>query len=344
MNLLKWYAKNKRILPWRSLRDPYAIWVSEILLQQTTVAAVLGRFLPFLEQFPNVEALAAASEEEVLAALQGLGYYRRFRAMKRGAEVVVRDLGGELPKNYDGWKALPGIGDYTAGAIASIALNHPEAAVDGNVVRVMTRLLAIAGIHETPAAKRQIGTLVLLMMGKKSPSEFNQALFDLGATICLPAKPKCDACPMVPWCRAFQTEQVSSFPQRPPKIKMVDVEVAVLLVRRGTSFLMCRRPFDAKRMPNFRELPEVWLENEGDARLALRNLIEEKWGIEVQVGRALLSCKHTITKHRLTCSLYQCESDLKDLEGTEWVSRDELKDAPTSTITKKLLARLGDAS
>ncbi len=338
--LLSWYDANKRDLPWRGSNDPYAIWVSEILLQQTTVAAVLDRYPKFLERFPNIETLAAASEEEVLAELQGLGYYRRFRAMRRAALEIVEGGGGKLPEDVAAWKALPGIGDYTAGAIVSIAFNQAHAAVDGNVVRVLTRLLALPGIHESLAAKRKLGEEVLTMMPAGCASRFNQALFDLGATVCVPKDPRCETCPIRSSCLARTKNEVHLYPERPIKKAMVDVKVAVALIEENGSFLMTRRAAKESRMPGFRELPEIWVMDENEPRDQLHRLLAERFNGRVAIGDELAEARHTITHHRLFCTLYSCQLAVSSQPGGEWVNPANLDEVPTSTITKKLLRRL----
>ncbi|MFT7616660.1 MAG: A/G-specific adenine glycosylase [Planctomycetota bacterium] len=341
--LLAWYEENKRVLPWRDRadEDPYAIWVSEIMLQQTTVGAVFARYEPFLKRFPTVQHLAKATEEDVLAELQGMGYYRRFRAMKRAAEFIVDSLEGTLPTDFKTWLALPGIGEYTAGAILSIAYNKAQPAVDGNVVRVLTRLLALPGIHETPVAKRKLGQVVLSMIPKNRASCFNQGLFDLGATICLPSQPLCSECPISSWCKARERNEISLYPEKPKKKKMVDVTVAVLLCRRGEDIFMWRRPKGASRMPGFREMPEMWLdENNADPQSALQAVVSERLGFAVKFGDEVARCKHSITHHKLTCRLFEGQITQKKLTDGEWVNPNNLTDTPTSTITKKLLKQV----
>jgi A/G-specific adenine glycosylase len=192
--LRAWYQKSRRALPWRESRDPYRVWLSEIMLQQTRVAAVLGHYAEFLRRFPTVEKLAAAREASVLAAWSGLGYYRRARMLHAAAKVVVRELGGKFPATAEEWRELPGIGRYTAAAIASIAFGEPVAVVDGNVERVLQRLSGqrLAGEELWQAAKD--------LLDRKRPGDFNQAMMELGATVCTPRSPTCLMCPVVELC------------------------------------------------------------------------------------------------------------------------------------------------
>ena len=193
-NLLAWYAHNARILPWRESRDPYRVWLSEIMLQQTRVAAVIGHYAEFLRRFPTVKKLAAAREASVLAAWSGLGYYRRARMLHAAAKVVVRELGGKFPATAEDWRELPGIGRYSAAAIASIAFAEPVAVVDGNVERVLQRVSGQR--REGEGLWRAAADL----LDRKRPGEFNQAMMELGATVCTPRAPGCLMCPVVELC------------------------------------------------------------------------------------------------------------------------------------------------
>ncbi|MGH9579251.1 MAG: A/G-specific adenine glycosylase, partial [Terriglobales bacterium] len=196
--LLAWYGRHGRDLPWRRTRNPYRIWVSEIMLQQTRVPAVLRHYHEFLRRFPSVQRLAAARPESVLAAWSGLGYYRRARSLHAAARVIVRERSGRFPHRAQDWRALPGVGRYTAAAIASIAFDEPVAVVDGNVERVLSRLpggrrrLAASAIWESAGA----------LLSRSRPGDFNQAMMELGATVCLPQAPKCGECPLASWCKA----------------------------------------------------------------------------------------------------------------------------------------------
>lgn len=216
--LLAWYNESKRDLPWRRDRDPYHIWVSEIMLQQTRVAAVVDYYARFLARFPTVQALAGAEEDALMKCWQGLGYYSRARNLQKAAQVIVHDYGGVFPVDYANLRALPGIGDYTAGAISSIAFGIPRAAVDGNVLRVVSRLTADSRDITLPAVKRDVATALEQVMPVKAPGEFNQALMELGATVCLPnGAPLCEACPAKDFCQAHRQGKESQFPVKPGK-------------------------------------------------------------------------------------------------------------------------------
>jgi A/G-specific adenine glycosylase len=238
------YRRTRRDLPWRRTRDAYAIWVSEIMLQQTRVAAVIPYYERWLERFPTVDALAAAPLDDVLAAWSGLGYYSRARNLHRGAAEVVARYGGRLPSEASELRALPGIGRYTAGAIASISFDRREPVVDGNVMRVLARVYEIDdNVKSTPVQKR-MWQLASEMVPAESPSDFNQGIMELGATVCTPRRPSCGACPLASLCRARATGRQAELPVTPRRksadeLPLIDV-AAAWIERRGKLLLMRR--------------------------------------------------------------------------------------------------------
>jgi A/G-specific adenine glycosylase len=250
--LLRWYDEHRRDLPWRETRDPYRIWVSEIMLQQTRVAAVLDHYRIFLERFPNVQALAAASEDVVLAAWSGLGYYRRARMLHQAARQIAKQLGGCFPPNSEAWLALPGIGRYTAAAIASIAFAEPVAVVDGNVERMLERFI---GINLTSP---QIWQHAQAFLANSRPGDFNQAMMELGATVCVPREPRCPMCPVRKWCVTQQsTERRASPPgPAPNSTRQIKKEIWCVLNQRDGSICLVQRPKKASLMPGMWEFPQ----------------------------------------------------------------------------------------
>jgi A/G-specific adenine glycosylase len=258
--LLKWYRANRRDLPWRGARDPYRIWVSEIMLQQTRVAAVIPYYQRVLDRFPTVAALAAAPEQDLLAAWSGLGYYRRARQLQAAARTIVDEHGGELPPDFDKLRALSGIGGYTAAAISSIAFGAQNAVLDGNVMRVLTRLDDDPGDIATPAVRKRLQARAQQLIEaapRASPGDFNQALMEFGATVCTPRQPKCAECPLGPHCQAYASETQNQRPLNLRKEKSERLEIAVAIVRQNGRLLMRQRPKDSAIMPGFWELPEV---------------------------------------------------------------------------------------
>ena len=236
--LLSWYDRHRRSLPWRDVGDPYATWVSETMLQQTRVETVLSYYDRFLRAFPTVQALAAADEAEVLKLWEGLGYYRRAKNLLAGARQVVQAYGGVIPSDIAQLRRIQGIGPYTAGAIASMAFGRPEAAVDGNVTRVTARLTGYRENAASPSGRREIEARVRAILPVERPGDFNQALMDLGATICLPGTPDCDRCPLAACCDACAAGDAEELPvlprKNPPRAEQWDV----LLIRSGDRFLL----------------------------------------------------------------------------------------------------------
>ena len=257
--LLRWYDEHRRNLPWRKTRDPYRIWLSEIMLQQTRVAAVLDHYRIFLKRFPKVQALAAATEDAVLAAWSGLGYYRRARGLHQCAKELVRKHRSRLPQTAEALQTLPGIGRYTAAAIASIAFAEPVAVVDGNVERVLQRL---TGVNLTSPRTWQYAQALL---ASSRPGDFNQAMMELGATVCLPRQPRCPTCPLRKWCRGANNtittmEHRASSPGRTPtrnQSRRIKREIRCVLYRRNGRIRLVQRPRKSPVMPGMWELPQL---------------------------------------------------------------------------------------
>jgi A/G-specific adenine glycosylase len=243
--LLSWYDAHRRKLPWRRDRDPYRVWVSEIMLQQTRVAAVLEHYARFMARLPTVEKLAAAREQTVLALWSGLGYYHRARRMHQAAKTIVRQQGSRFPSRVEDWRKLPGIGRYTAAAIASIACNEAIAVLDGNVERVLGRLYG-NGANDGENWKR-----AQALLDRKRPGDFNQAMMELGATVCTPKSPQCLVCPVHNWCCTHGEEPRQAQPTRKKK------RLYYALVRKGASVLLMQRDKEARLMPGMWELPEM---------------------------------------------------------------------------------------
>jgi len=240
--LLDWYGRSARVLPWRQDPTPYHIWVSEIMLQQTRVEAARGYYIRFLEALPTVESLAETSEDTLLKLWQGLGYYNRARNLQKAARVLLRQFDGRLPASYHALLTLPGIGEYTAGAIASIAFGIPVPAVDGNVLRVCSRLLASYADISLPAVKRSFRQLLLGALPPARPGDFNQALMDLGASICIPGTgPLCGRCPLSELCSAHIQEVAGDLPVKAPKKARRVEEHTILVVIAGYRTLLFRR-------------------------------------------------------------------------------------------------------
>ena len=334
-SLVRWYRRFARDLPWRRTSDPYAIWVSEIMLQQTRVAAAIPYYERFLERFPDVAALARSNEEDVLAAWTGLGYYSRARSLRRAASEVMERHGGVVPDDVKSLQALPGVGRYTAGAIASVAFGREAPVLDGNVRRVLSRLLAKR--TSGGAADQELWGIAERWVRGPAPGDFNQALMELGATVCLPRTPRCSACPWRMDCRGFATGHPERFPDAAPRRKIEEVVVAVAVVRRRDQVLIVRKSAESPLRGTW-DLPAVEL---SDARLAaarLRQAISRRHGVQLGTPTQLGIATHSILHRRLRIHAFSFRVR-SGSAGTEarWVSRGQLDEVATSSATRKVL-------
>lgn len=342
--LLDWYAEHGRDLPWRRTRDPYAIWISEAMLQQTRVEAVIGYWGRFLERFPDVERLAAAGEEELLAAWSGLGYYRRARALADAARVIVERHGGCFPRDREGALALPGVGPYTAGAVLSIAYDEPESVVDGNVARVFSRLFELDAPAESSALKRHLWALAdLLVRGgggaDARPGDWNQAVMELGATVCTPRNPTCDACPWRRRCRARAAGRVDELPRPAVQAAAIDVVLEIALALDGERVLLTKRPAKG-RMAGMWELPT----REVGSRALWPEAFPE--GAELELDDELGEVRHGITKHRIRARVRAAawSGAGRPDAPLAWRALDEARSSGVTGITRKVLARFAERS
>jgi A/G-specific adenine glycosylase len=333
--LLTWYDKNRRDLPWRRTSDPYAIWVSEIMLQQTRVSAVIPYYERFLKRFPSVESLARAPEERLLAMWSGLGYYRRARQMRKTARIVASEFGGEFPIARDELLALPGIGPYTAAAVSSLARNAPHAVVDGNVVRVLTRLSNDDGDVARADVQRRIEGLAQALGEAGAPrrfGRFNQAMMELGATLCTPRNPRCAACPLKRDCIAQGQGLQRELPFKRNREHAEHYELAVAVVRRRGRLLMRQRPAGASLMSGFWELPAI----------SATRLPEDCLGaLGLRAGKNLGECRHSITTSNYRGSVYRAVLKDSPMDGYQWVPAARLSRLPLTTVTRKALAVSG---
>jgi A/G-specific adenine glycosylase len=300
--LAAWYEANARDLPWRRRRDPYAIWVSEIMLQQTRVEVVARRYEEFLTRFPTLADLARATPADVLAAWAGLGYYRRARSLHSAAQQIATRHGGRLPGSAAGLRLLPGFGAYTAGAVASIAFDEAVAAIDGNVERVLSRLLALDSDPSRGGAAAAVRAAAAALLAHARPSVLNQALMELGARVCTPRAPRCGVCPWARSCVARRSGVPETFPRRPPRPPSIAVACYAAVLREGDALLWRRRPQSAHNAGLW-ELPTTaWHAGPADPAHAQRTLAElsRELGARWTVGEPLATIYHSITRHRVT--------------------------------------------
>jgi len=316
--LLQWYHENARVLPWRSRPTPYGVWVSDVMLQQTLVAAVLDYYRRFMEAVPTVACLAALPQDELMKLWQGLGYYSRARNLQKAAEQIKTCHGGIFPNTYEEIRALAGVGDYTAGAIASIAFGLPVPAVDGNVLRVIARITGDSGDITTPAMKKRVTAALAEVIPLEAPGDFNQALMELGATICLPnGAPLCEKCPAAHLCRAFQEGRTGELPVKAAKKARRVEERTVYLLFRGDSVALRRRP-DRGLLAGLWEYPN---ELEGDVDWPAR------WGLAVSKLEKAGTGKHIFTHIEWHMTALAGELDGPALpDGWVWADRQSLRD------------------
>ncbi|MGD0359795.1 MAG: A/G-specific adenine glycosylase [Bryobacteraceae bacterium] len=312
--LLRWYRAGHRDLPWRRTRDPYRIWVSEIMLQQTRAEAAIPYYERFLERYPTAAALAAAPLDEVLTSWSGLGYYSRARNLHKAARL----MNGVFPSEYAAIRDLPGVGDYTAAAIASMAFGLPYAALDGNVMRVAARLTNDAADIGASRTRARFRETAQEWLDRRHAGAFNQAMMELGATVCLPRAPRCEVCPLAAICAARRAGSERQLPVKARKTAPVKVAMAVAVVVRRERLLLWQRPPDAGRLAGFWELP------------ALEQLPE--WSGMREVGRF----RHTITHHHYEVAVWTGKA--RGGRTMRWVPIESLERIPLSTTARKALA------
>ena len=303
--LLEWFAAHRRRLPWRENRDPYRVWIAEVMLQQTRVETAIPYYQRFLEQFPTVQALAGAPEVAVLKAWEGLGYYSRARNLQRAAREVVARYGGALPADPRALAALPGIGPYTAGAIAALAFNLPVAAVDGNVLRVMARALGIGEDVSRPAVQRTIAAAVEGLIPPGRAGSFIEALMELGALVCTPKSPRCVACPWQGACVAYRTGQAEFLPRRAARTRPRPVYGAVAVIARGERVLVLRRPAEGL-LAGLWEFPWAEAASNEDAGPFLAEAVAGDLGLAVQVERELAPVRHVFSHLEWRLRVFLC--------------------------------------
>jgi len=336
--LLSWYRRSHRRLPWRQDLDAYRIWVSEVMLQQTTVKTVIPYFESFVSRFPDIRSLADASEDDVLAAWSGLGYYHRARNLRRGAQYLVRVHAGRFPRLLDAALGIPGVGLYTASAVLSIAYGEALPVVDGNVRRVLSRLFCLRG-----AAWKKDGPFYNLadeLLARDTPGDWNQALMELGATICVPRQPACGACPVRGHCQAAAEGIADRLPEGRARRAPARVTVAAAIVESEGRLLMVRRR-EGPVLSRMWELPQTSLESGGLPDLARE--VEAGYGLRLSPGRLEVVARHAITFRRIRAEGYRAElvaGSPESRDDVRWASRAEIESLPVSALSRKLVRSL----
>jgi A/G-specific adenine glycosylase len=339
--LLSWFAKRKRDLPWRRTRDPYRIWISEIMLQQTRVAAVIPYYERFIAAFPDGQSLARARIDRVLANWAGLGYYSRARNLHRAAKEIVARHGGHFPRDYEEALGLPGIGRYTAAAVTSIAYEEPRAVLDGNVARVLVRIAAMRGDPRAPATWRRLEGAAQYLLARNSAGDWNQAMMELGATVCTPKSPSCSRCPVAKWCRA---RELGIAEKLPPKRKehapvSMTLAAAVFLDAHGRTLLVRKTAGDGALFSRMWQFPAIDATG-ADSKAALASYLREKFGVSANGNFATLAtARHTVTFRNIRLEPFLCRvAHLPRPNRSLVVRLDQFGHVPVSNATRKIAA------
>jgi len=343
--LLEWFERNGRDMPFRRTRDPYAVWISEIMLQQTTVAAVLPFWERFMERFPTVEALAAAPLDDVLHAWAGLGYYTRARNLHRAALEIMANHDGRFPSRFEDLLALPGVGRYTAGAVSSLAGGEDRPVVDANVARVLARVETIEGDPRSGPAHRALWDAAETLLPRGRARDWNLALFDLGAMVCVPVDPKCLVCPVSSWCGAYRTGRQRELPHlaaRAPLSRQTDV--AAVIRDAGGRLLLVRRP-EGGVWAGLWELPRGTLEPGEDPAEGLKRIVRELLGVEIEVGEEAVSVRHTVMRRGITLRAFHARAASGNLASepgasARWTAPGEWRALAVSSPQRRILEHI----
>ena len=345
--LLDWYARHARRLPWRNQPDPYAVWVSEIMLQQTRVETVYPYYELWMARFPTLQELATASQQEVLNAWEGLGYYSRARNLHRAAQKVVSEYGGQLPRSLPELQSLPGIGRYTAGAIASLAFGQDEAALDGNIRRVLARVFNVELPDRSTAGERLLWELAEAHLPAGRAGDYNQALMDLGAMVCTPRNPNCPACPLTGMCAAYALGIQEERPVRLPKKDVPHYTVTAAVLQRANRVLIAQRP-EAGLLGGLWEFPGGKIEEGETLAQGLQRELREELAVEIEVGDGLGVYTHAFSHFRITLHAFACRlvngaaPQALEHHALAWVRLPELDDYPMGKVDRQIAERLMD--
>ncbi len=342
--LLAWYEQNKRDLPWRKTRDPYRIWLSEILLQQTRVQAVIPYYEKFLARFPDVFALANAPLDDVLKTWEGAGYYARARSLHRTAQMIANERGGKFPRTVENLLELPGIGKYTAGAIASIAFNADEPLVDGNVARVLCRYFGIREDVKASATQEQLWDIATELLPIGHAREFNQALMELGATMCIPKNPRCPLCPVQKNCAARKLGLQNVLPTKRARQELPHKIIAAgVIYKRGR--ILIQQRLSKGLLGGLWEFPGGKVEPNEHLEQCVTREVREELGIEVRVGEEIIVVEHAYSHFSITLHAFRCEFvsgrvKISSAQKFKWVRPRELEQYAFPAANKKIIAGL----
>jgi A/G-specific adenine glycosylase len=342
--LIAWFKAHQRDLPWRRNPTPYAVWVAEIMAQQTRLETILPYFQRWMASFPTIEDLGVASQQDVLNLWEGLGYYSRARNLHKAAQIVAQDHEGELPDNVQALRALPGIGRYTAGAIASIAFGMDEPAVDGNVKRVLARVFRVEEPVDSTRGEKRIWALASEHLPSGQAGDYNQALMELGATVCLPGNPNCAQCPIQGDCQAYTAGRQAEYPHKKPKTKIPHHRVTAAVIRKGKHVLIAQRAQD-DMFGGMWEFPGGKQEEDESLKSCLKREIKEELGVKIKVSEEIGVFSTTYTHFSVTLHAFKCQLDggrprPVEVDDLRWVTVDELDGFPMSKLDRLISQEL----
>jgi len=342
--LMDWFSRAQRPMPWRSFPSPYWVWVSEAMLQQTQVVTVIPYFYRFVSQFPDIETLATADSQAVLKAWEGLGYYSRARNLHRAAKTMIQDFGGGVPSDYMTLQQLPGFGPYIAAAVASIAFEVPVPVVDGNVLRVFARFWGLADDIRSPKMRNLVFDGLMPIVATVRPSQFNQAIMELGALVCTPKGPSCGQCPLAEDCVALQTRRVAELPFKSSKPPVPHYMIGVGVVEKAGRLLIGRRR-DDQMLGGLWEFPGGKQEPGESIEATIQREVREELGIDVNVGDCVAVVKHAYTHFKITLHAHRCrwvsgEPSPKSAEELRWVTLDDLDHYPFPKANVRVIEAL----
>ena len=335
---LSWFKLNARDLPWRGVADPYKVWVSEIMLQQTQVVTVVPYFNRFIKRFPTVKKLAAANREDVLKLWEGLGYYRRARQLHEAAQQVVKEHKGEFPTNFDDVHALKGIGRYTAGAILSISLDQSIPILEGNTIRLYARLLDLDEPVDETKTQKTLWRFAESIIPKKNCGNFNQALMEIGSEICKPKSPLCGICPIIEVCHAKRSGREEQLPIKKTKIKYVSIVESSVVIERKGKYLV-RQCGENEWWTGLWDFPRFRIEEPSNVEAETSQKCNEQTGFSIDLSKPFKTIKHTVTNHKIELRCYRAESiSGRKSSKTDfvWVSKKELAKLPLSVTGRKI--------
>jgi len=339
IDLTNWYAKNKRDLPWRRTKDPYKIWISEIMLQQTTVSTVIAYYERWIKTFPTLHDLAKAPLQTVLKQWQGLGYYNRVKNLHKAALVLIKEHKGILPKDPQVIRSLPGFGPYTTGSVLSIAYDIPLTIIDANVRRVVMRLLALQGVADTKQDLK-VNEFLLKVLPAKGVGDFNQALMELGALVCRAQGPLCLSCPLNKYCQAYKKNKQEFIPQTKKRV-IKNIKAVIAIIKKGDNYFIQKRPSKGL-LADLWEFPGGEIEAGESKKKALARELNEELGVKLKSSKYLFDVKHFYTQFRVNLSVFACslENGPKIDATHRWVSFKNLSKYPMPSGSAKIIKKL----